>query len=466
MPLPDLRNLKLEPGILPEPAGQDQRLVLWLPGRLEGGYQPWERLASVPRSEITVADGWCSTPATLVLARQRQGGLFSKLFASKSAGQSWILPNGASAEQAGERRTDLLLVWSESEKITLDEGGIQSRWPQNQRITRIAANLYLVAGIASPESDNGAPLPPQGTPRAVAEQLLASARQAGDRRREITALTDLGVVYRRDNDIPRSLAVLEEALALARQLGDHASEGDVLCNLGLSALPAGQFQRAQQLFEQELAFARETANRYAEKTALEHVGLAWWNLRGLMQATPYYQQALTLARELGDHHHEAELLWHLAILHADLAQRDQALAWGQEAVKLFHDLRHSQADWFADHLRRYEIGAGLLETGLSAAGTPPGSEFVAAWTSPTTSAANAAGPSLLRMAFTAAKAMTRFVGSGMKTVPPAIYQKRLRTCATCEHHTGLRCRLCGCFTNVKAWLPHEACPINKWTAHS
>ncbi len=26
----------------------------------------------------------------------------------------------------------------------------------------------------------------------------------------------------------------------------------------------------------------------------------------------------------------------------------------------------------------------------------------------------------------------------------------------------LRCRLCGCFTNVKARLDHEECPIGKW----
>ena len=37
----------------------------------------------------------------------------------------------------------------------------------------------------------------------------------------------------------------------------------------------------------------------------------------------------------------------------------------------------------------------------------------------------------------------------------------IRTCAGCEHHTGVRCKLCGCFTNAKAWLPHEACPLGK-----
>ena len=66
------------------------------------------------------------------------------------------------------------------------------------------------------------------------------------------------------------------------------------------------------------------------------------------------------------------------------------------------------------------------------------------------------------MALSAAKSMAKFVGSGFKTAPPQTLQQRLQACAACDHHTGLRCRLCGCFTNVKAWLPHEQCPIGKW----
>src|SRR5262249_31924583 len=74
----------------------------------------------------------------------------------------------------------------------------------------------------------------------------------------------------------------------------------------------------------------------------------------------------------------------------------------------------------------------------------------------------ARGPGVMRMAFSAVKSMAKFVGSGMKTVPKAAYQRRLQTCTPCEHHTGVRCKLCGCFTSVKAWLPHEHCPIGKW----
>jgi hypothetical protein len=72
------------------------------------------------------------------------------------------------------------------------------------------------------------------------------------------------------------------------------------------------------------------------------------------------------------------------------------------------------------------------------------------------------GPGLLRMAMTATKAMANFVGTGMKTTPADLQQRRSQTCATCEHHTGMRCKVCGCFTHVKIKMLHEDCPIGKW----
>ncbi len=69
---------------------------------------------------------------------------------------------------------------------------------------------------------------------------------------------------------------------------------------------------------------------------------------------------------------------------------------------------------------------------------------------------------MLRMAVTAAKAAAGFVGSGGQTVSVAVRQERLQVCRGCEYHTGLRCRVCGCFTTVKVRLPHEACPLGKW----
>jgi len=66
------------------------------------------------------------------------------------------------------------------------------------------------------------------------------------------------------------------------------------------------------------------------------------------------------------------------------------------------------------------------------------------------------------MALTATKAMAAFLGSGFKTAPRETYRDRLSVCASCPHHTGLRCRICGCITSAKAHLLHERCPEGRW----
>jgi hypothetical protein len=68
------------------------------------------------------------------------------------------------------------------------------------------------------------------------------------------------------------------------------------------------------------------------------------------------------------------------------------------------------------------------------------------------------------MGLSAARSVTRFIKSGLKLADAETLEARLRACSGCEHHTGLRCKVCGCFTNVKTRLAPEACPAGKWPA--
>src|SRR5438105_3594025 len=217
------RTLVLEGGALVEPTQDAQRTVLWVPGSRDGTYQHWERIATVPRAETAVEQGLCAIPATALPARQRVQGFFGKLWRRSypaTADRTWLLPNGEAVEQAGERQTDLLLVWPEDETTRLDATRIKSRWPQCQRCQQLGKNLFVISGVETPGANIAAePPPPQGEPREVAEHLLAAARRTGDRRREVSALTDLGLVALRAGEVQRALALYEDALALARQLG-------------------------------------------------------------------------------------------------------------------------------------------------------------------------------------------------------------------------------------------------------
>jgi tetratricopeptide (TPR) repeat protein len=301
----------------------------------------------------------------------------------------------------------------------------------------------------------------------MAEKFLAAARQSGDRDKEASALTDLGVALLRKGDAPRAVQHLEQALEMVRPTGNRAREADVLGNLGLAVLHTRNPQRAVTLLEQQLAYAREAKDRFQEKLALENMGHVASAVGDSQRALSLYDQALAMTRELGDRRQEADLLWYQAIQWAELGQRQEAVTRGQAAIDLLRKMNNPEATFLTDPLHKYRLGDLGALPGATGSGIMPGAPFggsivATAWPAPPGPNTQATGPGLLRMGLSAAKSMVRFIGSGLKTVPADVHQKRTQTCGGCEHHTGTRCRVCGCFTNVKAWLPHEACPLGKW----
>ena len=186
------------------------------------------------------------------------------------------------------------------------------------------------------------------------------------------------------------------------------------------------------------------------------------------------RQALGLARRVGDQHQEANLLWLQGIQLAELEQRDAAIDRAQQAIALFAKLGKPQASWYGAYLQKYRMG--LFDNGpapgVAGVAAGPGAYLggslvagVVAGQVPGQAQANpkgTSGPGLLRMALSATKSMAQFAGSGFKTTPPEVQRRRLQTCAGCEHHTGMRCKICGCFTAAKSRLLHESCPIGKW----
>jgi tetratricopeptide (TPR) repeat protein len=480
-PSPDWRKLVLEEGIAREAIADTGRIVLWLPGVRDASFQYWERIANVARGEVAVVGGVCTTGATSIQARQRIGGLMRQLWnrlGGSRRKRDFQLPNGAAAEQCGDRQGDLILVWPEDSDDHLDDARIKERWPDAGRVQKLGQNLFVVGGLASQEVINptGQASKPTGiaeSPRAHAEAILAAARQAGSREKEATALTDLGAILLNDGDPQGAITSLEQALAIARQIGDMARESDVLGNLGMAMLTVRQPQRARELFTQELAHARATNDRFAEKLALERLGIAAWSLSDFNGSLKHLDEALALTLHLGDRHQQANLLWHQGIQYAELGEREPAIAKAEEAIAVFKSLGRPQAATYGAYLQKYRMGlvdespaAGARDRSAQAylGGSMVASVMASQTQGETRSTKTTAGPGLLRMAMSATKAITSFAGSGFKTAPAEVQRRRLQTCAGCEHHTGVRCKICGCFTNVKSRLLHENCPIGKWPA--
>lgn len=50
-------------------------------------------------------------------------------------------------------------------------------------------------------------------------------------------------------------------------------------------------------------------------------------------------------------------------------------------------------------------------------------------------------------------------------VSPEIQKARYDICLGCEklYKPTSTCRLCGCFMQLKTWMPEQSCPIDKWS---
>jgi hypothetical protein len=170
-----------------------------------------------------------------------------------------------------------------------------------------------------------------------------------------------------------------------------------------------------------------------------------------------------MARATGDRQQEPRLLWRQAIALADLKRPDQAIARAEASVAFLRADGKPEADWYEAQIQKYRSDPSVLSASKpDFLGGPIYAGAVT--TAPAPAIDPKAGPGLLRMALSATKAMAAFLGSGLKTAPVDVQEARLAICRACPHHTGLRCRICGCFTNVKSRMAHERCPIGKWPA--
>lgn len=49
-------------------------------------------------------------------------------------------------------------------------------------------------------------------------------------------------------------------------------------------------------------------------------------------------------------------------------------------------------------------------------------------------------------------------------VPAEIQQERYNICLACDklYKPTNTCKICGCFMNIKTWMPTQNCPVFKW----
>jgi predicted ATPase/DNA-binding SARP family transcriptional activator len=160
------------------------------------------------------------------------------------------------------------------------------------------------------------------------ERALALAREAGDSREAILALTLIGCATVNQGDLERGTSRLLESRALALEAGDVWGQANAAGSLGYFLLSAGECGQAVDLLKESLALGREIGERVIVAYALWNLGEAALRQGEYAEAQTTLQESLLSAQEGGDKRCIAGVLTCLA----KLAAADGA---PERAVRLF-----------------------------------------------------------------------------------------------------------------------------------
>lgn len=474
----------LNAGIISEP-DLGGRIVLWVPAAPRAGLSYWERISTLPKQSAVNADGFCSVAVMLVPLRQVRTSWMNRLFRRGDQGsESWVTPAGQTVERAGEKRTDLLLVWNASPAGELSDADVRRLRPTSDEYRRLGRNLFLVGtgeAHVSPSQANRARYDEKRQDAGEdylaelrrnlgqqAENAVLAARKKRDPAVEAIALTDQGVVLTVHGQVDQALTALEEALAIYRQRGDEAGEQDVLTNLVRPYLTKGRVQDAWDALKWVHARAVRVGDLAAQQTVLVQMAMTAMGQAMLPQAVAYLEQASHITQQRGDGRSESSIAWQAAICHEQLGRTDLARVAAERAIQLGRQFELPMADRYAESLTRFLSGGAPLSAGTDDQSSDPTranwllDEPVHMVLADASRDKSPRPASVLQMAFTATRSMAKFAAAGFKSVHRDQRETRLDICHHCEHYTGLRCKVCGCFVAAKTWLRHEACPLDKW----
>ncbi|WP_433214205.1 AfsR/SARP family transcriptional regulator [Microtetraspora malaysiensis] len=174
-----------------------------------------------------------------------------------------------------------------------------------------------------------------------AESCLTSGlqivRETGDETGEMSALTNLAIIYRSRRQYQQSREHSLQALALARSTGRKTAEANVLNNLGTCEDHLGNYAEALTFLQSALDIYHQVDDSDGVGVALANIGAVHLHRRSLSEALVWLQQALPLARAVGNRINEAETLTHLGETLAGLNRPKEAR----------HHLNQARSLWLA-----------------------------------------------------------------------------------------------------------------------
>ncbi|MES2692902.1 MAG: ATP-binding protein [Verrucomicrobiota bacterium] len=199
--------------------------------------------------------------------------------------------------------------------------------------------------------------------RQLSEEALALARERGDRKNEATALVELAISLRRQNQNRTATHLMDQALAIIETLGDRAllrravkEAGHTYWAFADNATAIAHFQRALQLAEEDKDIA-------AQSDAHAGLGVTANDLRDTARANQHMKRALELAEQVGEPSRIAKYASNRGNALLGEKDYDGARRLFERSLAIFRELnQRTDADDSRLNLARVDLAEGKLES--------------------------------------------------------------------------------------------------------
>lgn len=317
--------------------------------------------------------------------------------AARASALSAIQELASMPGQSPDLLVDALLL--EARAMFLSGQAIQSRPQLDDALSQARAHQYLrgeynaLAQLGLWHWYNG----DNGSAASLLEQSLELIRQAGDVRRELEILNNLGIVKKDTYQFKDALAHYERAQKIARKIGDRSGESSLLNNMGRASIVSGDFANAllycsraeilasdvndrtvqgiamhnmseayrelglyvpgRKAADESLKLLRSASYRVGEAYTLENYALIEFSLGESGRAFELAEQALTIAREIGAKRVEVSVLTRIGLMKLQLGEIDSA-------EQVFLSAKEIEEE-YKEAIPTFELQAGLANVALA-----------------------------------------------------------------------------------------------------
>lgn len=236
----------------------------------------------------------------------------------------------------------------------------RAAWQRVERLAVAAQDASAIMQAIEQETEAALLVSDYDGSRALAERLLAVARENGSREYQASALGYFGILARRQGDLDAALKSYQSALDLLADSRHDYRRALILSNLGTVLRDRGSFARALELQLDALAIRERIGDKL--ETSLRNIALLYREIEDEATARRYFERALASVDRQSSPQTYAPVLGSYASLLNDVGDHAPALAAAGEALDIDVALGNLANQGF-EHLEigRARFGLGQID---------------------------------------------------------------------------------------------------------